>query len=175
MISSLRTSRGLVAVALVVAVLGWRLWPAGPSAPTPTARTDVQPFSFVRSLDGTTPDDAVHADASDQLVVDAALGRLFDYYLSAQGERSLAAIRSEIEAELGRRLRPHAAQQARDLLGRYLDYKRALVDVEVGLQKGPTAAAQAARARLLAMQDLRKQFFSEKEAAGLFGFEDAYN
>ncbi len=161
------------AVVIATALLGALVWRSGEPAHV-VALPAATPFPFVRSLAGTTPDANLKVDAADKLVVDAALGRLFDYYLSAQGEKSLLAIRAEIEAELGRRLKPAAAAEARRLLGRYLDYKRALADVEISLQKG-TLPAHAARDRLTAMQQLRTRYFSLTESAGLFGFDDAYN
>jgi lipase chaperone LimK len=162
------------AMALAIAVLVALAWPSDePARPTAPAAA-ANPFPFVRSLAGTTPDADLKVDAADALVVDAALGRLFDYYLSAQGEKTLPAIRAEIEAELGRLLKPSAAAEARRLLGRYLDYKQALAGAEIAMQKG-TSPAHAARARLTAMQKLRSQFFSAAESAGLFGFDDAYN
>jgi lipase chaperone LimK len=173
MTTSTRSFVWMGAVALAAAFLVALAWPR--SEPTRVvAAPAASPFPFVRSLAGTTPDADLKVDAGDALVVDAALGRLFDYYLSAQGEKSLPAIRAEIEAELGRRLKPAAAAEARRLLGRYLDYKQALAGVEVSLQKG-TRPAHAARDRLTAMQQLRTQYFSAKESAGLFGFDDAYN
>ena len=162
-----------LAAASAAAFLAVMAWPrAEPPLVAPARASD--PFPFVRSQVGTNPDANLRVDSADALVVDAALGRLFDYYLAAQGEKSLAAIRLEIEAELGRRLKPPAAAEARRLLGRYLDYKRALADVEINLQKD-ASAAHAARGRLTAMQQLRSQYFSPAESQGLFGFEDAYN
>jgi lipase chaperone LimK len=99
---------------------------------------------------------------------------MFDYYLSAVGEKSLDAIRAETEKELDRRLKPGAAGEAKRLLARYMDYKRELVAVEKN-QKAVGGAAESARARLLAMQEARSHFFSAKESQALFGFDDAYD
>ncbi|NHZ79134.1 lipase chaperone [Massilia sp. CCM 8695] len=132
------------------------------------------PFAFVRSMEGTRPDGAVRQSAEGQLVVDAELGHLFDYYLAGLGEKDLQAIRAEIERELDRRLAPGPAAQAKRLLASYLDYKRALADAEKSL--APVAdLAKAARARLELKQRLRPQFFSASEAAGLFGAGDTYD
>ena len=135
---------------------------------------DADPFAFVRSMEGTTPDGDVKQSADGMLVVDAELGHLFDYYLAGLGEKDLAAIRSEIERELERRLKPGPAAQAKRLLASYLDYKRALVDLELQLKDGG-GLAQSARARLEATQKLRARFFSSTEIAGLFSFSDAYD
>ncbi|RSZ58404.1 lipase chaperone [Massilia atriviolacea] len=141
-------------------------------AAAPPAAAD--PFAFVRSMEGTRPDGDVRLDAGGQLVIDAELGHLFDYYLAGLGEKDLRAIRAEIERELERRFAPGPAAQAKRLLGSYLDYKRALADAEKTL--APQAdLARAARARLELKQRLRPQFFSAAEASGLFGASDAYD
>lgn len=144
-------------------------------APVPEApRSTADPFAFVRSMEGTRPDGNVRQGKAGQLVVDAELGHLFDYYLAALGEKDLPAIRSEIERELDRRLAPAAASEGKRLLGRYLDYKRALADLEKSLPAS-SDVVKSARARLTAMQQLRTRFFSPAEIQGLFGNADAYD
>jgi lipase chaperone LimK len=131
-------------------------------------------FPFVRSLQGTYPDGKITADDADALVVDAELRRLFDYYLASIGEKSLDQIHAEIERELEQRLKPRAASEAKRLLVCYLDYKRALIEVE----KNPQAAGNAIgalRTRFNEMQQVRSQFFSAAESEALFGFDDAYD
>lgn len=161
---------GAVAAGLLYALL------APPAAPPPEAvdTPKADPFAFVRSMEGTRPDGDVRADPDGELVVDAELGHLFDYYLAGLGEKDLQAIRAEIERELDRRLKPGPAAKAKRLLASYLDYKRALVSLESGMAQG-TDMASAARARLAGMQKLRAQYFTPKEIAGLFGFSDAYD
>lgn len=136
--------------------------------------TEPNLFPFVRSFEGTIPDGNLTVASDDVLIVDAELERLFDYYLAAVGEKPLDAIRIEIENELDRRLKPGAASAAKRLLARYLDYKRELAAVENQAQLAGNSA-NAARARLLAMQQARARFFSANEIQGLFGFEDAYD
>lgn len=140
----------------------------------PRVAVEANLFPFVRSLEGTRPDGDIKVGAGDALVVDAELRRLFDYYLAAVGEKSLDAIRAEIERELERRLQPGAAMEAKRLLARYLDYKRELVEVEKNPQLAGSAI-EAIRSRFAAMQQVRGRFFSAKENEGLFGFEDAYD
>lgn len=140
----------------------------------PKASVEPNLFPFVRSLEGTIPDGNIKTSADDILVVDAELGRLFDYYLATVGEKPLDAIRSEIENELDRRLKPGAAAEAKRLLARYLEYKRELVAVEKNAQLAG-GSADAARRRLVAMQQTRARFFSAEESQGLFGFDDAYD
>jgi lipase chaperone LimK len=164
-----------------IAVLGAALLAGGllyfmyrAPAPLPQAapRATADPFAFVRSMEGTRPDGDIRQGGTGQLVVDAELRHLFDYYLAALGEKDLDAIRGEIERELERRLAPAAATQARRLLASYLDYKRALADLEKGRPASGTMA-QSARARFDAMQRLRTRFFNPRDSAGLFGASDA--
>lgn len=159
------------AVAVLATVIGFN-WQA--ETPVAIAPAQQELFPFVRSLQGTYPDGDLKTDTADALVVDAELRRLFDYYLSALGEKPLDEIRAEIERELERRLKPLAASEAKRLLGRYLDYKRMLVEVE----KNPQvlgSGLQAIRNRFAAMQQARSQFFSAAESAAMFGFDDAYD
>ncbi|ATQ73174.1 lipase chaperone [Massilia violaceinigra] len=159
--------------ALVAGAL-YYAYPKPEVAAVAAAPPQSDPFAFVRSMEGTRPDGAVRQSAEGQLVVDAELGHLFDYYLAGLGEKDLQAIRAEIERELDRRLAPGPAAQAKRLLASYLDYKRALADAEKSLV--PVAdLAKAGRARLELKQRLRPQFFSAGDAAGLFGAGDAYD
>ena len=166
----MKLGAGLLAAGLLV----WSMSQPEPGPAAQQERPAADPFAFVRSMEGTTPDGAVTESDAGLLVVDAELGHLFDYYLAGLGERDLAAIRSEIERELDRRLKPGPAAQAKRLLASYLDYKRALVDVEQQL-KQTADMARSARERLAATQQLRARFFTAAEIAGLFGFSDAYD
>lgn len=129
------------------------------------------PALFAPSMAGTRPDGAVTSQG-ERLVVDQELGFLFDYYLAGLGERDLAAVRAAIQHELGQRLPPAQAGEARRLLDQYLRYKEALVQLEAGLKPGPDLLANL-RARRDAMLTLRHDFFTDAEIAGLFGLADA--
>lgn len=163
----------LGAAAAAIALAAGALYIALPQQEAPPA-AQPQPdyFAFVRSMEGTTPDGAVKADSTERLVVDEELAYLFDYYLAGLGEKDLLAVRTEIERELDRRLRPAPAAEAKRLLASYLAYKRALADVENRLPHNADMAA-GARARLAAMQQLRPQYFTAQQIAGLFGSADA--
>lgn len=164
------TAALLLAVLLAVLYLAW----PSPEAAAPAAApaTQANHFAFVRSMEGTRPDGAIKADSAERLLVDEELGHLFDYYLAGLGEKDLLAIRTEIERELDRRLRPAPAFEAKRLLASYLAYKRALADVESRLPINADMAG-GARARLAAMQQLRPQYFTAEQIAGLFGSADA--
>lgn len=140
----------------------------------PKVASESNLFPFVRSLEGTRPDGEIKVAAGDVLVIDPELRRMFDYYLSAVGEKSLDAIRKETERELDRRLQPGAADEAKRLLSRYMGYKRDLVDVEND-SKLVGGTVGAIRSRLVAMQEVRARFFTAKENQALFGFDDAYD
>jgi lipase chaperone LimK len=162
----------LLGVAITAVVV---LQPLTPETPPVAASIDgAKPFAFVRSMEGTQSDGNLKVNASNDLVVDAELGHLFDYYLSALGEKSLESIRVEIERELDRKLSPAAAAQAKILLNHYINYKRELVAIEKNLKPG-TSLASGIRARLEAIKKTRAKFFSSTETAGLFGFTDTYD
>jgi lipase chaperone LimK len=158
------------------AIIGLGLWfgatmrPAPPAGVPELPRSD--PNAFVRSMEGTKPDGNIKVAANDGLIVDAELSHLFDYYLSAMGEKSLDAIKAETERELDRKLSPAAAAAAKRLFQHYLDYKRELVDVERNAKPG-TSQAAAMRARFDAMQKVRGKYFSPVESSGLFALNDA--
>lgn len=167
----MRTHTNLIAAgALAALALYWSLAPGEAPAPPPQ-KEDPDLFAFVRSMEGTRPDGKLVA-AGEALVVDAELGHLFDYYLAGLGEKPLAAIRSQIELELERRLAPAPAREAKRLLGAYLAYKQALAGIGQALPPSGDAP-QAAQARLQAMRALRPTYFTTQESAGLFGLDDA--
>src|ERR1700740_3434537 len=95
---------------------GWRAagflpysFAASETPAPPAPQTQADPFAFVRSMEGTRPDGQVAQDPGGELVVDAELGHLFDYYLAGLGEKDLAAITMQIERELDARLGKRAA------------------------------------------------------------------
>lgn len=170
----------LVAVAVIAVTVLVALWPGQPAPPVigPVASSDQGPATS-RSMQGTAPDGQLRvlgdsAASGSGLVVDVELRKFFDYHLSAVGEKSIAAIRAETEAELERRLPAAAAAHAKRLFGLYLAFKTALVDLEQRPELVGNGVA-ALRARLVGMQQLRAQYFDEREAQAMFGFDDAYD
>jgi lipase chaperone LimK len=161
---------GVVAASALV-VIGLQGAPvAAPRAPD-AARAVEAPPAAVSSLAGTTPDGAATATAGDELTLDPALIRLFDYYLTTVGERPIAAIQAQVEHDLDGRLAPHAARQAKDVFARYLQFKTALK-----AQRPAKAAGRSVdtlREGLRLMLALRATWFSDAEAQALFGPQDA--
>ncbi|MBM7060329.1 hypothetical protein JQX08_06390 [Pseudomonas sp. UL073] len=160
---------GLGTVAVMAAVFfGMSYLRQGGATPT---QADL--LALAPSLDGTQPDGDVRSDG-ETLVVDGSLRLMFEYFLTAVGEKNPDEIRAAIERELDQRLRPAPAAEAKRLLGRYFAYKRALVAAEQQLQ-GHGDSLDDMRARMEAMRQTRARFFSPREAQALFGDEDAYN
>ena len=162
---------GAAAAALVAIGLQGRPAAAPPGAvatPAPSARDT--PFAKT-SLAGTTPDGAASATADDALVLDPALIRLFDYWLTTVGERPIAAIRAQVEHDLDGRLGPRAARQAKDVLARYLQFKEALKTQRPATPSG--RSVDILREGLRRMQALRASYFSQAESQALFGPQDA--
>lgn len=166
---------------VALAALAWLWWPEALAPPvTSGVAHDPAGPPFVKSLQDTVPDGdlrppvgAVPSETSAPLPY-AELKHLFDYYLSAVGEQSLATITQEISGDLQRRLAPEQLPAAKRLLAMYLQFKLALVDLEK--QPGLVGTdAQAIRRRWRAMQEVRSQFFSAEEDRGMFGFEDEYD
>ncbi|MCK9684918.1 lipase secretion chaperone [Scleromatobacter humisilvae] len=161
---------GVVAAAALVAVGLQGLPVAAPRAAAPAPAAEAPP-AVVSSLAGTTPDGAATATADDALVLDPALIRLFDYWLTTVGERPIDAIRAQVEHDLDGRLAPHAARQAKDLFARYVRFKTALKS-----QRPPAPAGRSVdtlRDGLRMMLALRAGYFSEAESQALFGPQDA--
>ncbi|MBQ5949436.1 lipase secretion chaperone [Massilia sp. ST3] len=164
----------LAAAALLGSLLWWASQRGASDSLEPAAAPAAKPApapAFARSLEGTRTDGALAVAADDVLVADEELVELFDYYLAAVGEKTPEQVRAQIERELERRLRPPASGAAKALLGRYLDYKRALAALE---QRKDLAGADvtAIRKRLLAMRTLRARYFSTQETRAMFGRED---
>jgi len=161
---------GVVAASALV-VVGLQGAPVAAPRVAASAPTVDAPPRAVSSLAGTTPDGGATAAADEALVLDPALIRLFDYYLTTVGERPLSAIQSQVEHDLDGRLAPHAARQAKDVFARYLQFKTALK-----AQRPAKAAGHSVdtlREGLRLMLALRAAYFSEAESQALFGAQDA--
>ncbi len=157
------------ATALVLAGL------QGLGAPAPRL-ADPAPASDARrpavsSLAGTTPDGAATAAADQSLVLDPALIRRFDYYLTTVGERPLDTIRAQVANDLDARLGPLAARQAKDLFDRYVRFKATLKDQRPAKPTG--RSVDMLREGLRMMLALRATYFTDAESQALFGPRDA--
>jgi lipase chaperone LimK len=133
--------------------------PPGPSAPSAAGRP--LPGSFA----GGDVVGSLAVDASGRLVVDENVRRFFDHFLTALGEESLDEIRQRIEAEIARRLPPGAAEQARDLLRRYLAFRAAVA-------RRDDARGDLAE-RVAQIRAIRRAEMGEPAATQLFASQDA--
>jgi len=161
---------GVVAAAALVVIGLQGLPAAAPRVADAAPANAAQPLAAT-SLAGTTPDGAATATAADALVLDPALIRLFDYYLTTVGERPIAAIQSQVEHDLDGRLAPHAARQAKDLFARYVQFKTALKAQRPARPVG--RSVDMLRDGLRMMLALRATYFNEAESQALFGPQDA--
>jgi lipase chaperone LimK len=156
--------------ATALVVIGLRGGPTAPPAAVPAPASDATPIA-VSSLAGTTPDGAATTSAGNALVLDPALIRRFDYYLTTVGERPVDAIRAQVEQDLDSRLAPTAARQAKDLFARYLQFKTALKAQRPAKPTGRSVDMLRDGSRM--MLALRATFFSDAESQALFGPQDA--
>lgn len=128
------------------------------------------PGPLPASLQGAEHGVTLLADAQGNLLVQADILHLFDFYLAGLEEESLDKVLTRIHQALAAQLHGPALEQARDLLRRYVDYRLALQ----GLPEA-TAELEAStlRLRLEAINGARQQFFKPQEYAVLFARENA--
>lgn len=141
------------------------LAPDRPSDATAAASDDATPRGRPRSLRGTRTDGGLAVDADGRFTPTIDARRLFDYFLSASGERSAEALRARIVAEIERRLSPAAAADATALLDRYLAYRervRTLADGGGDLD-----------ARFATLVALRREMLGAQAADAFFADEEA--
>ena len=176
----MQISRNYWAVGLAAVIAAGLVWMSlsNDSSPTAAEQADTSSTTFVKSMDGTIPDGNLGKDMLSGMNASTGLPygelrRMFDYYLSAMGEKPLDEIVRQIRDELDKRLKPTQADAAKKLLDKYLAYKRELVKVEQA-QK-PEGGIKAIKLRFTAMQELRAKIFSPQENEGMFGFDDAYD
>jgi lipase chaperone LimK len=157
--------------ATALVLVGLRGMPmAAPRAADAAPVSDAKPAAL-SSLAGTTPDGAATTSADNALVLDPALIRLFDYYLTTVGERPIAAISAQVARDLDARLAPLAARQAKDLFARYVQFKTALKARRPAKPSG--RSVDMLREGLRMMLALRATYFNEAESQALFGPQDA--
>ncbi len=176
---------GLATLGLL-GLFGFALWIGWSPSRTDTSKlSSLENGQPALSLAGTAPDGlmALQAGALNPLpgqcreagcssLAYGELKRLFDYYLSTVGEQTIPEITRQIQHVLAENLRPAQLPQAQRLLDRYIAFKAALLRLEKDYAKKPEAE-RSLRARFLAMQSLRDNYFSAEETQAMFGLEDA--
>ncbi len=143
---------------------------------TPLNHTTDQAFnessiegSLHGSLNGSLPDGAVNITVNGDVQIDTDLHRLFDYYLSLTGEKSIQAIRSLMFNTVGNTLSPDQLAQLQDHFDRYLDYLTTAQDYA-----STNLNTKDGLAQLNAISQLRRQLLGEDMAQAFFGEEEAY-
>lgn len=190
-----------LALAATAATLYWQ-WPTSPmpaaavapaAVPAPVSITSAKPVpmqttapaqapsrvSSLPGLQGTEVDGELKTDSAGNLVLQLAVRDYFDYFLSAADQAGLEVAVEALLADASSRLQEPALGQLIGVLGNYLDYKRASLE----LMQQPLSAQQQARpeSQLAALQQafdglaqLRRAHFSSAQAEALFGAEEAY-
>jgi lipase chaperone LimK len=161
---------GAVAAAALV-VIGLQGLPAPASRLVVAAPVAEERTAAPSSLAGTVPDGGATAAADQSLVLEPALIRLFDYYLTTVGERPMEAIRTQVDRDLDGRLNPLAGRQAKDLFDRYVRFKTALQAQRPARPAGNSV--DTLREALRRMLALRATFFTDAESRALFAAQDA--
>ena len=145
------------------------------ATPLPTSL----PTSLPKSLQGTQVDGEIIIDENKQLVVTAGLRRLFDYFLSAQGEEPLSQIEQRVIAYIREHTPEPAASQAVNIFQNYLTYLTAVSQLDKPkAQPNPNVSAldlSAIKNQLRAVQQLQARYFDAKTREAFFGDEQALN
>jgi lipase chaperone LimK len=130
-------------------------------------KSSAMPAFAPRSLRDTEVDGAFETDAAGHFVPSASAVRLFDYFLSAEGEVSVREIRAAVRQRAEHALPLEQAERATDLFDRYVDYRpraaAALKGVGAADRRGALAATHAAR----------RDAFGDDDAQRMFGEEEA--
>lgn len=125
------------------------------------------------SLGGTTePGGWGKTDRFGNLIPTGELRQLFEYYLSALGEETLPQLVARIRLALSVLEEP-AKGQALDTLGRYLDYKLALSDLEAAYGDAGTSGPNEIERRMAEIQALRRTWMDADTAEAFFADEEA--
>lgn len=132
-----------------------------------------------KSLQNTQVDGEIIIDSNKQLVVTAGLRRLFDYFLSAQGEQSMAQISQNVISYIGTHTPEPAAGQAIAIFNQYLKYLTAASQLDKALAQAKstntTLDLTSIKAHLQSVQQLQAQYFDDKTREAFFGDEQALN
>ena len=187
-----RPALAVAVVALLAGAAFWA-WRAGSEAPVPPAIAQDAPASTpdvagngvqvdpsalpaastpvdalrarlaTSSLRGAAPDGGVTLDAAGRVVPDAALRRLFDWYLTLTGEFAADEIRTLLLADIAVRHGDVAAADAADLFAAY-------VGMRAELSRGDLSPDLAVR--LAQVKAAHRRWFGE-HAEAMFGDEEA--
>lgn len=122
------------------------------------------------SLNGTTPPSMLAVDAEGNLIINHKTRDILDYFMSLQGEMSLADIRNLIRQWATQQASAEAASTLLDILDRYQEYLHAFAEGAYASQSGDDIRSQMAMRR-----QHRDQIMGPQLSATLFENDDAYD
>jgi lipase chaperone LimK len=138
-----------------------------------TVATVTIPEQLPASLEGTdVPSGWDKTDATGSLVPTPELRQLFEHYLAALGEETLAQLVARIEMTLATLEEP-ARSEAIEILGAYLDYKLELGELEAASGEVASLDPDAMAQQLSRIRSLRRQWLDADTAAAFFAMEEA--
>ncbi|MFG6463102.1 hypothetical protein ACG04Q_16130 [Roseateles sp. DXS20W] len=149
------------------AVAGPELAPPGPASAAAVQTATAADAALPPSLQGTEADGGWRADAQGRLVVDRALRRRLDYWLSTVGEVAPEVIGARLLAAAARDLPPPALQELQALWGRYVALQRHPWQ-RVVLPADPSSWRPALEER----QSVRRQQLGRATADAFYGDEE---
>ncbi|MYN20609.1 hypothetical protein GTP81_28100 [Rugamonas sp. FT107W] len=195
MTTSLHRERYWLGAAVLAGVALVWYWPAGdsPAPPAPPAAAPVphDTFGLARwnsgpsqpselPLDDQLAPSSLSTDASGNLVVDAPLRVLFEFFLVRGDGADLDARAAQLRAHLERQVSGAAGEQARTLATRYTAYMRAhdelLASQRIALAAGAAPTPQQVEQLATWQQQrarLRQSTFGPAIASRWFGADDA--
>lgn len=157
--------------------------PASVPLPSIVSAPNVTLPPLPHSLKGTQVDGEIIIDDNKNLVVTKGLRRLFDYFLSAQGEESLDIIHKRVADYIRKHTPDPAATQALSIYYNYIKYLDGVASIEK--QYAPLDAKSKNspqnldldlfNKRQLALNTLQKNLFDDKTIKAFFGEENALN
>ena len=131
------------------------------------------PEQLPASLEGTdVPDGWGRTDANGSLVPTPQLRQLFEHYLAALGEETLAELLARIQSTLSALPEP-ARSEATQILGAYLDYKLELGELEAASGNVATLNPDAMAQQFAEVRSLRRQWLNAETADAFFAMEEA--
>ena len=115
----------------------------------------------------------IQVDGSNRLIVNEATKNCFEFFITQYGEKSIEQIKTDFIAYAKTSYKEPLLSQLIDLWTRYMQYREQMGNIDT-----PNIDKEQAgyyKAIFDSMKNLRKKFFSDYEAEGLFGIEDTYN
>ncbi|WP_394261239.1 lipase secretion chaperone [Moraxella boevrei] len=134
------------------------------------------------SLDGTQVDGEIIIDEHKSLVVTYGLRRLFDYFLTTQGELSLEQIHSKVTKYIESHTPEPASSQAIKIYYQYVDYLQQIADFEKNIASLQLNQIQEGKIDLSIVEQrqrqayaIRQKIFDKPTQQAFFSQEDNLN